>query len=145
MDPFLITYCHLTYSGRGSDIGDGRVPFRREASVPRASANWSDSLPRKDLFVSNTGSLPRRDKVGNVFLSIIDTKVRIPIILYIKCIYVILHRPLQAGLGRPEPPKTAPKPSDQNTTPQAKPEPEKTLVRNPGIGDDQPIIYFLFQ
>ena len=50
--------------GRGSEGGDGRVPFRREASVPRASANWSDSLPRKDLFVSNTGSLPRRDKVN---------------------------------------------------------------------------------
>ena len=66
---FLITNGHLPCSGggRGSDTGDGRVPFRREASVPRASANWSDSLPRKDLFVSNTGSLPRRDKVGNVF------------------------------------------------------------------------------
>ena len=46
----------------------GRVPFRREASVPRASAaNWSDSLPRKDLFSSGSGqtnSLPRRDKAG---------------------------------------------------------------------------------
>ena len=46
----------------------GRVPFRREASVPRASAaNWSDSLPRKDLFSSGggqTNSLPRRDKAG---------------------------------------------------------------------------------
>ena len=70
-----------TLSRRGgraaADSGDGRVPFRREASVPRASAAWSDSLPRKDLFASNTGSLPRRDK---------------------------------AGLGRPEPPATAPKP-----------------------------------
>jgi len=53
--------------GRGSDGGDGRVPLRREASVPRTSANWSDSLPRKDLFVSNTGSLPRRDKVCTLF------------------------------------------------------------------------------
>ena len=35
---------------------------------------------------------------------------------------------MQAGLGRPEPPKTAPKPTDQNTTQQTKPEPEKTLV-----------------
>ena len=45
----------------------GRVPFRREASVPRTSAaNWSDSLPRKDLFSSpgQTNSLPRRDKAG---------------------------------------------------------------------------------
>jgi len=42
----------------------GRIPFRREASVPRGSGNWSDSLPRKDVFVSNTGSLPRRDKAG---------------------------------------------------------------------------------
>ena len=44
----------------------GRVPFRREASVPRTSAaNWSDSLPRKDLFSSGqTNSLPRRDKAG---------------------------------------------------------------------------------
>ena len=52
----------------------------REASVPRATGVWSDSLPRKDLFANNTGSLPRRDK---------------------------------AGLGRPEPPPTAPKPQDQ--------------------------------
>merc|ERR1719412_1703547 len=44
----------------------GRVPFRREASVPRTNAaNWSDSLPRKDLFSSGqTNSLPRRDKAG---------------------------------------------------------------------------------
>ena len=43
----------------------GRIPFRREASVPRTSAaNWSDSLPRKDLFSSQTNSLPRRDKAG---------------------------------------------------------------------------------
>ena len=54
----------------------------REASVPRATAVWSDSLPRKDLFANNTGSLPRRDK---------------------------------AGLGRPEPPPTAPKPQDQGS------------------------------
>lgn len=44
--------------------GDGRVPFRRETSVPRSSANWSDSLPRKDLFSTGTNSLPRRDKAG---------------------------------------------------------------------------------
>ena len=59
----------------------GRIPFRREASVPRSgvsnwaengghggqgsAANWSDSLPRKDLFLSSqTNSLPRRDKAG---------------------------------------------------------------------------------
>jgi len=48
----------------GRDSSGSRVPFRREASVPRTSANWSDSLPRKDLFVSQTGSLPRRDKAG---------------------------------------------------------------------------------
>lgn len=43
----------------------GRVPFRREASVPRTSAaNWSDSLPRKEMFTSQTNSLPRRDKAG---------------------------------------------------------------------------------
>ena len=60
-------------SARG---GDGRVPFRREASVPRtgvtnwqesgnvSAANWSDSLPRKDLFLNQTNSLPRRDKAG---------------------------------------------------------------------------------
>ena len=54
----------------------------REASVPRATGVWSDSLPRKDLFANNTGSLPRRDK---------------------------------AGLGRPEPPPTAPKPQDQGS------------------------------
>ena len=69
----------LSRRGGRADAGDGRVPFRREASVPRATAAWSDSLPRKDLFASNTGSLPRRDK---------------------------------AGLGRPEPPPTAPKPQD---------------------------------
>ena len=46
------------------DARDSRVPFRREASVPRTNANWSDSLPRKDLFISQTGSLPRRDKAG---------------------------------------------------------------------------------
>ena len=69
----------LSRRGGRADAGDGRVPFRREASVPRATAAWSDSLPRKDLFTSNTGSLPRRDK---------------------------------AGLGRPEPPATAPKPQD---------------------------------
>ena len=49
--------------------------------------------------------------------------------------------PIQSGLATVKRnSKTAPKPSDQNTTPQTKPEPEKTLVRNPGIGDDQPII-----
>ena len=69
----------LSRRGGRADAGDGRVPFRREASVPRATAAWSDSLPRKDLFTSNTGSLPRRDK---------------------------------AGLGRPEPPATAPKPQE---------------------------------
>merc|ERR1719234_1070615 len=69
----------LSRRGGRADAGDGRVPFRREASVPRATAAWSDSLPRKDLFASNTGSLPRRDK---------------------------------AGLGRPEPPATAPKPQE---------------------------------
>jgi len=70
----------LSRRGGRQDAGDGRVPFRREASVPRATGVWSDSLPRKDLFANNTGSLPRRDK---------------------------------AGLGRPEPPPTAPKPQDQ--------------------------------
>jgi len=72
----------LSRRGGRQDAGDGRVPFRREASVPRATGVWSDSLPRKDLFANNTGSLPRRDK---------------------------------AGLGRPEPPPTAPKPQDQGS------------------------------
>ena len=66
-----------TLSRRGGGGADsGRVPFRREASVPRSglatahggqgsAANWSDSLPRKDLFfASQTNSLPRRDKAG---------------------------------------------------------------------------------
>lgn len=48
----------------GRDASGSRTPFRREASVPRTSANWSDSLPRKDLFSSQTGSLPRRDRAG---------------------------------------------------------------------------------
>ena len=43
----------LSRRGGRADAGDGRVPFRREASVPRATAAWSDSLPRKDLFTSN--------------------------------------------------------------------------------------------
>ena len=99
-----------TLSRRGGGADSGRIPFRREASVPRAgaggsAANWTDSLPRKDLLslqvscdwlsaghvttvltsdwsqaaASNTNSLPRRDK---------------------------------AGLGRPEPgPPTKPKPA----------------------------------
>lgn len=60
----------LSRRGRGAEGvsatgGEGRgVPFRREASVPRTSGAWSDSLPRKDLFTSNTNSLPRRDKVS---------------------------------------------------------------------------------
>ena len=71
-----------TLSRRGGGGADsGRIPFRREASVPRSgvsnwaeagghggqgsAANWSDSLPRKDLFLSSqTNSLPRRDKAG---------------------------------------------------------------------------------
>ena len=59
----------LSRRGRGAEGvaggGEGRgAPCRREASVPRSSGAWSDSLPRKDLFTSNTNSLPRRDKVG---------------------------------------------------------------------------------
>ena len=65
-----------TLSRQSARGGDGRVPFRREASVPRtgvtnwqesgnvSAANWSDSLPRKDLFLNQTNSLPRRDKAG---------------------------------------------------------------------------------
>ena len=70
-----------TLSRQSTRSGDGRIPFRREASVPRSgvtnwsdmshgtmgaasSANWSDSLPRKDLFLNQTNSLPRRDKAG---------------------------------------------------------------------------------
>ena len=69
-----------TLSRRGGGGADGQVPFRREASVPRggvsnwvdssqtggggSAANWSDSLPRKDLFLNQTNSLPRRDKAG---------------------------------------------------------------------------------
>ena len=74
----------LSRRGGGGGGADGRVPFRREASVPRtgvpnwsddqrqhqqpggggSAANWSDSLPRKDLFLNQTNSLPRRDKAG---------------------------------------------------------------------------------
>ena len=50
--------------GGGGSSREGRMPFRREASVPRGSANWSDSLPRKDMFSSQTNSLPRRGKAG---------------------------------------------------------------------------------
>ena len=44
-----------TLSRRGGGADSGRIPFRREASVPRAgaggsAANWTDSLPRKDLL-----------------------------------------------------------------------------------------------
>ena len=45
--------------------------------------------------------------------------------------------------GKAKPPKTAPKPSEQNTTPQTKPEPEKILVSNNDIVDDQTIIYII--
>ena len=103
----------LSRRGGGAAGGaDGRVPFRREASVPRAgvsnwsdpqqtgngsAANWSDSLPRRDLFLNQTNSLPRRDK---------------------------------AGLGRPEPGKQSTVPHSQDSAPPDKNKRDLSLERS---------------
>ena len=58
----ILTSDWLTGVPNWSD--DQRQQQQQQQQGGGSAANWSDSLPRKALFLNQTNSLPRRDKAG---------------------------------------------------------------------------------